>query len=461
MNDLGGAINQASASGSAIDTSEFFEDQIIRQWFKRFAHFEWHHRSYVIGEGSLPPRWKSLCKVFTGEDDAKRFLREVFHGHLPTQVRHLAPSLAAGPPSRDQVEHAVARALATGRAWVITKRAVPPMGKASPEVFARVNAKCNAQIDFGFLAQWEGGQILHGYVPCQKGRVAGHSGLTIATGFDIGQLSTKELNSLDIPKDLHPLLLPFAGHKFTNMSHSEAAKAVAKIGAPVPIISKSQADALDYISHLDHLRAAIAAWNLNRKPWVPTFETLPVTWQTVLFSRTFHMGKAMSRSNLAHGFYTAATTGKWKKAIKELREFHVTADWYQSRVRKEADYLDKQTLPKIVVTAQVIQEALKDATRKTQQKGGISLPLVQQYVNRLCNHEVPPPIKTDGQIIVDGNHRYVAGLIVGDEPQVQPRLGGKADQVVPWQGVKIDNKSWSDEGARLALELTKRRNGRR
>jgi len=52
---------------------------------------------------------------------------------------------------------------------------------------------------------------------------------------------------------------------------------------------------------------------------------------------------------------------------------------------------------------------VKDAPLSSQQAGGISLPKVQQYVDKLLKREVAPAIKVDGNIIVDGNHRYVAG----------------------------------------------------
>src|SRR5438105_15014134 len=34
--------------------------------------------------------------------------------------------------------------------------------------------------------------------------------------------------------------------------------------------------------------------------------------------------------------------------------------------------------------------------------------------------EVPPPIRVDGDVIVDGNHRYVAGRLVGTGERGQP-----------------------------------------
>jgi len=39
----------------------------------------------------------------------------------------------------------------------------------------------------------------------------------------------------------------------------------------------------------------------------------------------------------------------------------------------------------------------------------VSLPAIQRYIDRLNAGEQAPPIKMDGNVIVDGNHRYIAG----------------------------------------------------
>ncbi|HSO00225.1 MAG TPA: hypothetical protein VLS89_18160, partial [Candidatus Nanopelagicales bacterium] len=76
------------------------------------------------------------------------------------------------------------------------------------------------------------------------------------------------------------------------------------------------------------------------------------------------------------------------------------------------------------VTEQSIRETMKDAPLSSQQAGGVSLPTVQRYVDKLLSGEVAPPIKVDGRMIVDGNHRYIAGRILGQEPAIQPWAGG-------------------------------------
>ena len=94
------------------------------------------------------------------------------------------------------------------------------------------------------------------------------------------------------------------------------------------------------------------------------------------------------------------------------------------------------------VTEQSIREAMKDAPLSSQQTGGVSLPKVQQYVDKLSAGETPPAIKVDGNMIVDGNHRYIAGRIFGQDPPIQPWAGGRPDGAVPWSDIKISPNDW-------------------
>jgi hypothetical protein len=98
---------------------------------------------------------------------------------------------------------------------------------------------------------------------------------------------------------------------------------------------------------------------------------------------------------------------------------------------------------KIIVTEQMIRDAVKYAPLKTQQRGGVSIPRVQDFVDRLMKGDKPPPIKVDNGIIVDGNHRYIAGRIAGNEAPVQPWAGGNPNRVVPWSDLKVDPNRWA------------------
>jgi len=92
------------------------------------------------------------------------------------------------------------------------------------------------------------------------------------------------------------------------------------------------------------------------------------------------------------------------------------------------------------VTEEVIRNAMKDAPLKSQQRGGISLPRVREFVDKLNTGETPPAIKVDNGMIVEGNHRYIAGRIVGKEPPIQPWAGGRPERVVGWDQMPISNE---------------------
>ena len=90
----------------------------------------------------------------------------------------------------------------------------------------------------------------------------------------------------------------------------------------------------------------------------------------------------------------------------------------------------------------MIRNAMRDAPLLSQQAGGISLPRVQQYLDRLLAGELPPAIKVDGNMIVEGNHRYVAARIVGHRLAIQPWLGGRPANAIPWAELRIDQNFW-------------------
>jgi hypothetical protein len=97
---------------------------------------------------------------------------------------------------------------------------------------------------------------------------------------------------------------------------------------------------------------------------------------------------------------------------------------------------------RVVVTEEMIREAMKDAPLQSQQKGGISLPRVQRFVDMLQGGQEPPSIKVDGNMIVDGNHRYIAARVLRIEPPVQIWAGGRPHDAIAWDQIPVDPKFW-------------------
>jgi hypothetical protein len=80
---------------------------------------------------------------------------------------------------------------------------------------------------------------------------------------------------------------------------------------------------------------------------------------------------------------------------------------------------------------------MQGAPLRTQQ-GSVSLPVVQNYVDRIFAGEEAPPIRVDGDIIIDGNHRYVAGRIAGREPSQTQYPGGRPERARSFSDINYD-----------------------
>lgn len=217
-----------------------------------------------------------------------------------------------------------------------------PLPKPNPEVMAAINRELGTRINFDKLADFEGGQQTHGYIPGHTPGVAndgvnvqGQSGVTIATGFDIGQWHHLALTrNLQLPATLARRYSPFCNRK-----RQRAVDAFEKSGGLV--ISKPEADATDMHVQRFHLVAAIGDWDADPKP-TKRFVELTAAQQTVVLSRTYHQGVRMPQTAVAEEFYTAAQKGDWIAAERALRNYDVKDKWYKVRVNAEADYLAQE-----------------------------------------------------------------------------------------------------------------------
>jgi hypothetical protein len=213
--------------------------------------------------------------------------------------------------------------------------------KPDPKVMAAVNKELGTNVNFDKLADFEGGQQLNAYIPGHTlgtkddgGKVDGRSGVTIATGFDIGQWTTADL----VNKLLLPAFLRKKYERYCNKIRQSAVDELEKSGGLS--VAKSEADSTDMQVQRFHLIAAIADWNDDPKPY-KTFVALTTAQQTVILSRTYHQGIGMAETKIAQKFYSAAQKGDWLTAENALRNYDVKPKWYKTRVHQEADYLAK------------------------------------------------------------------------------------------------------------------------
>ena len=146
-----------------------------------------------------------------------------------------------------------------------------------------LNEKLGTNIKFPFVAALEDSSEF-GYVPWGKGAPEGnHSGVTVATGFDLGGRSETELRNLKISEPLIKKLKPYLGKQ-----KQAACNALAK--SPLTLTAK-EAEELDAIEFESKAKKIRDKWNtLAEKKGSTSFEDLTQGQQTVLFSRTYQNG---------------------------------------------------------------------------------------------------------------------------------------------------------------------------
>lgn len=199
------------------------------------------------------------------------------------------------------------------------------MSNAVSSVAGRIGeGMSNFGVDWDFIKGLEG-RKLKGYVPTDKaGNVFDQSGVTIGTGFDIGQRSIAELKSMGLPDTLVTKLAPYAGKKKT--------AAIQALNTAPLRLSNGEVDLLDKIVKQKELDKLVSSYNKSSKT---KFENLLPEQQTILASVAFQYGDLSKKTP---NFWRAVTSGNWAQAHKNLMNF---GDKYKTRRNKEASLLGK------------------------------------------------------------------------------------------------------------------------
>ena len=165
----------------------------------------------------------------------------------------------------------------------------------------------------------------------------GKSGMTIASGFDIGQWRDANLKRLALSQAIVDKIKPFlAPNNFKGLSRFQVIKKVGRLG-PIPELQKSEADECDRAVFGDELVTASKAWGHRLPAGVPDFVDLPGAWQTVWLSSVYQ-GRREPFGHLAR-------SGDWQGAISALRR----DTQYPERTHQEADLLAAELPPAINV----------------------------------------------------------------------------------------------------------------
>ena len=181
-----------------------------------------------------------------------------------------------------------------------------------------------SNIDWDFITGKEGYELV-GYVPAQD---VSKSGVTIASGFDLGERSVEELKSGGLPKDLINKLKPFLGLK---------GQAAADVAGQLQV-TEEEADKLNKFAKEQSVRLLKSRW---KKATGTDFEDLPTAKATVIASVAYQYGNLSTRTP---NFWEQVTAkngqGDWNAAVKNLRNF---GDDYGNRRNAEADYFEQNT----------------------------------------------------------------------------------------------------------------------
>lgn len=180
------------------------------------------------------------------------------------------------------------------------------------------------KIDYSFIGELEGGSKTVGYVPAAN---VSKSGVTIGTGFDLGQRNESDLKTLGMSNDLIVKLKPYLGKKA-----KDAQGALTKAPLTITAAQAMDIDKAVKKSHVSLLKLKYdgAAANTNK------FTNLPPEAQTIIASVSFQYGADLAARTPK--FWEAATAQDWKACAQLLNNF---GDAYPTRRKKEAALLGK------------------------------------------------------------------------------------------------------------------------
>lgn len=176
-------------------------------------------------------------------------------------------------------------------------------------------------IDWKFIGELEGRKLV-GYVPDPDGSM---SGVTIATGCDLGAMQVTDLTRLG--PGLAQLLCAYVG------LHGHAA-ALALQNRPLTV-TDAEADAIDQFTFGRTVESCEAHY--DAATGIGEWAKLPDQAQTVISSVTFQYGTPWIRTP---NFWHAAVAKNWNRLYGCLCHF---GDDYQTRHDKEAAYIKSLT----------------------------------------------------------------------------------------------------------------------
>ena len=205
---------------------------------------------------------------------------------------------------------------------MITK--VTPMEPQIDQEYGRAMPTTNM---FEFLRDVEGFKA-SGYVPQdRRGNPIENSGVTIATGLDLGQQDEDSLRRMNLSDELISIFRPYLGLK-----RGEAQRFL--LDNPLRLTAEQATFVEESLMSHDFERMS-DLWNsTQREEDGIRWDQLDPEKQTVMLSVFRQYGNLPRRTPK---FWRSATQGRWNDTVSELRNF---GDEYKTRRNKEADLLE-------------------------------------------------------------------------------------------------------------------------
>lgn len=184
----------------------------------------------------------------------------------------------------------------------------------------------DTQVDRGFLRKVEG-FITKANVPLPD---KSQSGVTVGSGVDLGQMSVKDLNNLNLPASLYKKVAPYLGLK-----KQKAVEALKK--TPLEL-TKDEAELLTQKVKDREITVVQKKYDKAVRKGAPKFKDLHPNQQTVIASVAYQFGDLPTKTP---SFWRYVTDQDWEGAIQELRDFNNgKPDLYSDRRGQEADLLE-------------------------------------------------------------------------------------------------------------------------
>ena len=176
-------------------------------------------------------------------------------------------------------------------------------------------------VDWDFIKANEGFETT-GYVPMNKdGTAKGHSGVTVASGFDLGSRTKESLKGL--PEGLVTKLEPFLGLK-----KDAAIQKAAELS-----LTEGEANTIDQWAKKSTMERIDKAW---KKATGMSFKHVPKNKATPIVDVVFNHGLP---ATMEYNFWKQVTSSMWDEAEANLRNFSEKDPDLQPRRTRGADYM--------------------------------------------------------------------------------------------------------------------------